>query len=127
MKSLLLIALTTALSTSGFLVRTANKPEPIASASSAALAPSQEKMKAFRSERELARYFAALAEKRRREEARRAAKAQREAERRARREAKPSGDTGGCCSTRSFRAERHGNGGVLGGGGVCHQYSTRGR
>ena len=50
-------------------------------------------MKAFRSERELARYFAALAEKRRREEARRAAKARREAERRARREAKPSGDT----------------------------------
>ena len=50
-------------------------------------------MKAFKSERELARYFAALAERRRREEARRAAKARREAERRARREAKPSGDT----------------------------------
>jgi hypothetical protein len=56
-------------------------------------------MKAFKSERELARYFAALAEKRRREEARRAAKARREAakarreaEKRARREAKPSGD-----------------------------------
>ena len=50
-------------------------------------------MKTFKSERELARYFAALAEKRRREEAQRAAKAQREAERRARRKAKPSGDT----------------------------------
>ena len=50
-------------------------------------------MKAFKSERELARYFAALAKKREREEARRAAKARREAQRRARREAKPSGDT----------------------------------
>ncbi len=92
MKSLLFIALTTALSTSGLLVRTA-KPEPLASASSAVSAPVKKRMKAFRSERELERYFAALAEKRRREEARRAAKARREAERRARREAKPSGDT----------------------------------
>ena len=53
-------------------------------------------MKPFRSERELARYFAARAEKHRREEARRAAKAQREVRRKAlreaRRAAKPSGD-----------------------------------
>lgn len=57
-------------------------------------------MKAFKSEQELARYFAALAEKHRRaearrlrEEARRAAKARREAERRARREGKPLDET----------------------------------
>jgi hypothetical protein len=50
-------------------------------------------MKAFKSERELARYFAALGEKHEREAARHASKARREAQRRALREAKPSGDT----------------------------------
>lgn len=49
-------------------------------------------MKPFKSERELARYFSALADKRRRAEARRTAQAQREARRAARRAAKPSGD-----------------------------------
>ncbi|HEU4836927.1 MAG TPA: beta-propeller domain-containing protein [Pyrinomonadaceae bacterium] len=53
-------------------------------------------MKPFRSKQQLARYFAVLAEKHRREEARRAAiarrKALREARREARRAAKPSGD-----------------------------------
>jgi hypothetical protein len=49
-------------------------------------------MKPFRSERELTSYFAALAEKHRREEARRAAIARRKALREARRAAKPSGD-----------------------------------
>jgi len=49
-------------------------------------------MKPFRSQRELASYFAALAQKHRREEARRAAIARRKALREARRAAKPSGD-----------------------------------
>lgn len=52
-------------------------------------------MRAFRSERELKRYFAVLAEKRRREDAILAAKARRKAQRearRARRDSKPSGD-----------------------------------
>jgi hypothetical protein len=51
-------------------------------------------MKPFRSQRELASYFAALAQKHRREEARRAAIERRKALREARRAAKPSGDTG---------------------------------
>ena len=86
-KTLLLIALTATLTTSAVSVLKASTPT-----SSAVPAPVKRRMKAFKSERELARYFAALAERRRREEARRAAKARREAERRARREAKPSGD-----------------------------------
>ena len=87
-KTRLLIALTVALVTSGVSVLKASTP-----ASSPVLAPVKRRMKPFKSERELARFFATMAEKRRREEARLAAIARREAERRARREAKPSGDT----------------------------------
>jgi hypothetical protein len=50
-------------------------------------------MKPFRSQRELASYFAVLAQKHRREEARRAAIERQKAQREARRAAKPSGDT----------------------------------
>lgn len=92
MKTLLLLALTITLATPGILARTTSTPEPIPSASSARSTRVKRKMKPFRSERELARYFAALAEKHRREEARRAAIARRKALREARRAAKPSGD-----------------------------------
>ena len=120
-KSLLLIALTAALSTSSVSVLKASTP-----ASSAVLAPVKRRMKAFKSERELARYFAALAERRRREEARRAAKARREAERRARREAKPSGDTviikaGEAAALNSMTGDSYGS------GGDRHQHSARRR
>src|SRR5215213_12033826 len=96
MKTFLLLALTTTIATSALFARTASTPEPIPSASSARGTRVKRTMKPFRSERELARYFAALAEKHRRKEAPRAAKAQREARRKAlqeaRRAAKPSGD-----------------------------------
>ena len=81
MKTLLLIAMTIAISTSGLLIQTASASEPVRSGSRAGRAPVKKRMKSFRSERELARYFAALIEKRRREETRRAAKARREARR----------------------------------------------
>src|SRR5215211_8932292 len=92
MRTLLLSALTITIIISSILARTANAPEPIPSASSARSTRVKRKMKPFKSERELARYFAVLAEKRRREEARRAAKQRRKALREARRAAKPSGD-----------------------------------
>jgi hypothetical protein len=83
MKALLLLALTITLTTSGVLARTTSAPEP---------KRVKRTMKPFRSERELKRYFAGLAEKHRRAEARRAATARRKAEREARRAAKPSGE-----------------------------------
>jgi len=87
MKALLLLALT--ITPSVILAHTATTP----SASSTRSTRVKRKMKPFKSERELARYFATLAERHRREEARRAAIAQRKALREARRAAKPSGDT----------------------------------
>ena len=90
MKTLLLLVLTIATTTSGIVVRAASTAEPIPSARSARV---KRKIRAFRSERELARHFAALAEKHRLEEARRAAKERRKALREARRAAKTSGDT----------------------------------
>ena len=87
MKILLLIVITITFSISGLSVGMANTPEPVPSVSQTR--PVKKRMKAFKSERELARYFAVFAEQHRREQARLAAKAKREAER----AAKPSGDT----------------------------------
>src|ERR1044072_7360698 len=83
MKSLLLFALTITLTNATIAARPTSAPEP---------RRVKRTMKPFRSQRQLARYFAALAEKHRRDEARRAAKERRKAQREARRAAKPSGD-----------------------------------
>ena len=92
-KTLLLLTLTTVLTTSCFLVRANGTTQSIPRVSATRLARAKKPMKVFRSERELARYFSALVENRRREEIRRAAKARQAAKREARRAPKPSGNT----------------------------------
>lgn len=74
MKVFLLLTLTITIASPTLFART-----PGNSASAARAGRVKRKMKPFRSERELARYFAALAEKHRRAEARRTANARREA------------------------------------------------
>ena len=67
MKTLLLLALTASITTSGLLACTAVTTETIPPVSAADLIPVKKTMKAFGSEQELVRYFRARAEKSRRE------------------------------------------------------------